>query len=110
MCGDDRLGARAFGAAAGAGIRSDVVRLVDVLDLHDVPLAGHSYCWQIVTSVAICVAGGSRSASYLDAFVGENGETTTVPQKRRQADRTLGKDTTGHGGSVARRTNRLVGR
>lgn len=53
----------------------DVVRLIDVLGLTDVVLVGHSYAGQIVTGVADRRPDAIAQRVYLDAFVGEDGET-----------------------------------
>jgi pimeloyl-ACP methyl ester carboxylesterase len=58
----------------------DIVRLVDVLDLRDVILVGHSYAGQIVTAVADRRADVIAKRVYLDAFVGEDGETAVSLQ------------------------------
>jgi pimeloyl-ACP methyl ester carboxylesterase len=58
----------------------DIVRLVDVLGLRDVVLVGHSYAGQIVTAVADRRADAIAKRVYLDAFVGEDGETAVSLQ------------------------------
>jgi pimeloyl-ACP methyl ester carboxylesterase len=58
----------------------DVVRLLDVLDLRDVILVGHSYAGQIVTAVADRRPDAIAKRVYLDAFVGEDGETAVSLQ------------------------------
>jgi pimeloyl-ACP methyl ester carboxylesterase len=58
----------------------DVVRLIDVLDLRDVALVGHSYAGQIVTAVADRRPEAVAQRIYLDAFVGEDGETAVSLQ------------------------------
>lgn len=52
----------------------DVVRLIDVLDLHDVVLVGHSYAGQVVTAVAARRPGAVGRRVHLDAFVPAAGE------------------------------------
>jgi pimeloyl-ACP methyl ester carboxylesterase len=52
----------------------DVVALLEVEDLSDVVLVGHSYAGQVVTSVADQVPRRLRARVYLDAFVGHDGE------------------------------------
>jgi pimeloyl-ACP methyl ester carboxylesterase len=52
----------------------DVVRLLDVLDLHDVVLVGHSYAGQVVTGVADRRPERIARRVHLDAFVGADGE------------------------------------
>jgi pimeloyl-ACP methyl ester carboxylesterase len=58
----------------------DVVRLLDVLDLRDVVLVGHSYAGQVVTAVAELRPERIARRVYLDAFVGEDGETAVSLQ------------------------------
>jgi pimeloyl-ACP methyl ester carboxylesterase len=58
----------------------DVVRLLDVLALRDVVLVGHSYAGQIVTAVADRRPDAIATRVYLDAFVGEDGETAVSLQ------------------------------
>ncbi len=58
----------------------DIVRLVDVLGLRDVILVGHSYAGQIITAVADRRADAIAKRVYLDAFVGEDGETAVSLQ------------------------------
>jgi pimeloyl-ACP methyl ester carboxylesterase len=58
----------------------DVVRLIDVLGLRDVVLVGHSYAGQIVTGVADRRPDAVAKRVYLDAFVGEDGETAVSLQ------------------------------
>jgi pimeloyl-ACP methyl ester carboxylesterase len=53
----------------------DVVRLLDVLDLRDVVLVGHSYAGQIVTAVADRRPERVARRVHLDAFVGCDGES-----------------------------------
>jgi pimeloyl-ACP methyl ester carboxylesterase len=52
----------------------DVVRLIDVLDLRDVVLVGHSYAGQVVTAVADRRPAAVARRVCLDAFVGSDGE------------------------------------
>ena len=58
----------------------DVVRLLDVLALRDVVLVGHSYAGQVVTAVADRRPEALALRVYLDAFVGEDGETAVSLQ------------------------------
>jgi len=58
----------------------DIVRLVDVLDLHEVVLVGHSYAGQVVTAAADRRPDAIAKRVYLDAFVGEDGETAVSLQ------------------------------
>lgn len=52
----------------------DVVRLLDVLDLKDVVLVGHSYAGQVITGVADRRPAAVARRVHLDAFVGSDGE------------------------------------
>lgn len=52
----------------------DVVRLLDILDLRDVVLVGHSYAGQIITAVADRRPARIAQRVHLDAFVGTDGE------------------------------------
>jgi pimeloyl-ACP methyl ester carboxylesterase len=52
----------------------DVVRLLDVLDLREVVLVGHSYAGQVVTAVADRRPERIARRVHLDAFVGDDGE------------------------------------
>lgn len=53
----------------------DVVRLIDTLGLTGVTLVGHSYAGQVITGVADRRPDAVARRIYLDAFVGEDGET-----------------------------------
>ena len=53
----------------------DVVQLIDILQLQDVVLVGHSYAGQIVTAVADRRPEIVRMRMYVDAFVGSDGES-----------------------------------
>ena len=52
----------------------DIVRLLDVLQLRDVVLVGHSYAGQVVTAVADRRPDAIARRIHLDAFVGDDGE------------------------------------
>jgi pimeloyl-ACP methyl ester carboxylesterase len=52
----------------------DIVRLLDVLDLHEVVLVGHSYAGQIITAVTDRRPARIARRVHLDAFVGADGE------------------------------------
>ena len=52
----------------------DVVRLIDVLELREVVLVGHSYAGQVVTAVADRRPAAVARRVHLDAFVGSDGE------------------------------------
>ncbi|WP_084127589.1 alpha/beta fold hydrolase [Demequina sp. NBRC 110054] len=53
----------------------DVVRLMDVRDLADVVLVGHSYAGQIISAVADRRPDRIMTRVFLDAFVGQDGDT-----------------------------------
>ncbi|MGY2078446.1 alpha/beta fold hydrolase [Modestobacter sp. SYSU DS0657] len=58
----------------------DVVRLIEVLDLRDVVLVGHSYAGHVISMVADRVPERIRRRVFLDAFVGSDGETAVSLQ------------------------------
>lgn len=74
----------------------DVVRVLDVLQLKDVVLVGHSYAGQIVTAVADRRPGAVARRVHLDAFVGSDGESArellpeTVEHHWEESARTAG--------------------
>jgi pimeloyl-ACP methyl ester carboxylesterase len=71
------LGDRAHLARPGIDLDlhvQDVVALLEMEDLHDVVLLGHSYGGMVVTGVADRCAERIRRLVYLDAFVPENGK------------------------------------
>jgi pimeloyl-ACP methyl ester carboxylesterase len=53
----------------------DVVRLIDTFQLSDVVLVGHSYAGQVVTAAADRRPDAVARRVYLDAFVGDDGDT-----------------------------------
>jgi pimeloyl-ACP methyl ester carboxylesterase len=53
---------------------TDVVSLLEMEDLHDVMLVGHSYGGMVVTGAADRVPQRIKRLVYLDAFVPENGK------------------------------------
>jgi pimeloyl-ACP methyl ester carboxylesterase len=53
----------------------DVVGLIEMEDLHDIVLVGHSYGGMVVTGVADRCIPRIRHLLYLDAFVPENGKS-----------------------------------
>jgi pimeloyl-ACP methyl ester carboxylesterase len=62
----------------------DVVALLEMEDLHEVVLLGHSYGGMVVTGVADRCAARIRHLVYLDAFVPENGKCAldyVVPER-----------------------------
>jgi len=73
----------------------DIVGLLEMEDLRDVALVGHSYGGMVVTGVAERAAGRIRRLVHLDAFVPENGKCAldyVVPERaagfREQGERT----------------------
>lgn len=54
----------------------DILNVVAFEGLSDIVLAGHSYGGRVVTAVADAIPDKIRSLVYLDAFIGENGEST----------------------------------
>lgn len=58
----------------------DLVRHLDTLELRDVTLVGHSYSGQLVTAVADRRPDRVERRVYLDAFVGDDGETASSLQ------------------------------
>jgi pimeloyl-ACP methyl ester carboxylesterase len=54
----------------------DIVNLIEMGDLTDFVLCGHSYGGMIATGVADRMAPRVRSLVYLDAFLPENGQST----------------------------------
>ncbi|MGY1843642.1 alpha/beta fold hydrolase [Modestobacter sp. SYSU DS0875] len=58
----------------------DVVRLIELLDLRDVVLVGHSYAGHVISMVADRVPERIRRRVFLDAFVGSDGETAVSLQ------------------------------
>jgi pimeloyl-ACP methyl ester carboxylesterase len=71
----------------------DVVTLLEMEDLNDIVLVGHSYGGMVVTGVADRVPQRVRELVYLDAFVPENGKCCLdyVVPERAAAMRTAGK-------------------
>ena len=73
----------------------DVVQLIEMEDLNDIVLVGHSYGGMVVTGVADRLAPRIARLVYLDAFVPENGKCLldyTVPERaarmRHEGERT----------------------
>jgi pimeloyl-ACP methyl ester carboxylesterase len=63
---------------------ADIVALLEMEDLHDVILVGHSYGGMVVTGAADRVHARIARLVYLDAFVPENGKCTldyVVPER-----------------------------
>ena len=65
----------------------DVVALLEMEDLRDVMLVGHSYAGMVISAVAERARPRLRSLVYLDAFVPENGKRMIdyIPQPERRA-------------------------
>lgn len=65
----------------------DVVALLEMEDLRDVMLVGHSYAGFVISAVAERAQPRLRSIVYLDAFVPENGKSLLdyIPQPERRA-------------------------
>ena len=96
------LGDRAHLARPGIDLDlhvQDVVALLEMEDLNDVVLLGHSYGGMVVTGAADRCAGRIRRLVYLDAFVPGNGKCALdyVVPERAAAFREEG----GKAGSVA---------
>ena len=53
---------------------NDIVMLIDMEELEDIVLVGHSYAGMVVTGVADRVTTKIRRLVYLDAFLPENGK------------------------------------
>ena len=84
------VGARAHEAAASIGLTchiDDVIGLIEIEELSDVILVGHSYGGMVITGVAEKIAPKLSALVYLDAFVPEDGEAlmSLVPPDRAQA-------------------------
>jgi pimeloyl-ACP methyl ester carboxylesterase len=62
----------------------DVVALLEMEDLHDVVLVGHSYGGMVITGAADRAPSRLRRLVYLDAFVPENGKALVdyIPPER----------------------------
>jgi pimeloyl-ACP methyl ester carboxylesterase len=65
----------------------DVLVLLEMEDLREVMLVGHSYAGFTISAVAERARPRLRSLGYLDAFVPENGKTVIdyIPQPERRA-------------------------
>jgi pimeloyl-ACP methyl ester carboxylesterase len=69
---------RAHVLNAGVGLSThiqDVVAHIEAYDLSEVVLVGHSYGGQVITGVADAMPGRIGKRVYLDAFVGDDGES-----------------------------------
>ena len=72
------LGERDHLASRGTSLATHIVDIADTLqmeDLKDVVLVGHSYGGMVITGVADRSRARIRSLVYLDAFVPENGKS-----------------------------------
>ncbi len=72
---------------------TDVVALMEMEDLADVVLVGHSYGGFVVTGVADRMASRLKTLVYLDAFVPQDGASLVsfVPEERRAEFDSAGK-------------------
>jgi pimeloyl-ACP methyl ester carboxylesterase len=73
----------------------DVLAFLEMEDLHDVVLVGHSYAGFVISGVAERAGERLHSLVYLDAFVPENGKRMTdymMPKERREAIIKAGQD------------------
>ena len=92
------LGDRAHLARPGIDLElhvQDIVALLEMEDLREVVLVGHSYGGMVVTGAADRCAARIRRVVYLDAFVPENGKCAldyVVPERaaafRREGEQT----------------------
>lgn len=73
----------------------DVIAYLDMEDLKDIVLVGHSYAGMVITGVAERVPQRIKSMVYLDAFVPENGKSLVdyVAENRRAATIKAGTET-----------------
>jgi len=87
------LGERAHLARPGIDLDlhvQDVVALLEMEDLHDVVLLGHSYGGMVITGVSERVPERIRRLVYLDAFVPQNGECLLDGLERAVPERAAG--------------------
>lgn len=82
------VGERAHLIGPGVGLNThiqDIVSVLQVENLTDAVLCGHSYGGMVITGVADREAARIRSLVYLDAFVPENGQGVfdIMPPERR---------------------------
>lgn len=73
----------------------DILMLIDMEDLADIILVGHSYAGMVVTGVADRAHSKIRRLVYLDAFVPENGKAQLdyIPPQRAAPMRKEGEET-----------------
>ena len=65
---------------------TDVARVIEVEDLREVVLVGHSYAGMVVTPAAARVAKRLRALVYLDAFVPKPGQSMLDLMKAKYSD------------------------
>ena len=72
----------------------DVVALLEMEDLHEVVLVGHSYGGMVITGVAARAPSRLRRLVYLDAFVPENGKALVdyLPPERAAHQQELARE------------------
>ncbi len=74
------VGARAHEATAAIGLTShvnDLIGLIEIEELENVILVGHSYGGMVITGAAERIAPKLSTLVYLDAFVPKDGESLT---------------------------------
>ena len=73
----------------------DILMLVEMEDLDDIVLVGHSYAGMVITGVADRVSSKIRRLVYLDAFLPENGKAQIdyIPPQRAASMRKEGEET-----------------
>ncbi|WP_224362980.1 alpha/beta hydrolase [Hyalangium versicolor] len=72
------LGERAHLARPDVGLSThvqDIVSLIQMEDLHDVILVGHSYAGMVITGVAAAIPSRIKKLVYLDAVIPEPGQS-----------------------------------
>jgi len=73
----------------------DILMLIDMEDLDDIVLVGHSYAGMVITGVADRAPSKIRRLVYLDAFLPENGKAQIdyIPAHRAAPMRKEGEET-----------------
>jgi pimeloyl-ACP methyl ester carboxylesterase len=73
----------------------DILMLIDMEDLNDIVLVGHSYAGMVITGVADRAPSKIFRLVYLDAFLPENGKAQIdyIPPQRAALMRKEGEDT-----------------
>lgn len=84
------VGSRAHEATPAIGVythAADVAGLVEMEEINDIVLVGHSYGGMVITAAAEKIADRVKTIVYLDAFVPKDGEAlmTHLPPERAQA-------------------------